>query len=144
MHAPGAPGWHLASKETPDKHPRYTLRPSFLTTNSRKYFMQNAGKLVKSIAAMQLKMAQVQKELAAAEFTGKAANGLVELVVNGQGEALRATMSPAVRDEDADTIAALFVVAFNDANRQKEAMSKSKLAGVGAGLIPTGFKLPGF
>lgn len=104
--------------------------------------MQNVGKLVKDLAAMQAKMTKVQAEISAAEFTGKAANGLVEVVVNGKGETLRAAMNPAVRDEDADTIAALFVVAFNDAHRQKEELSKSKLAGIGAGLLPMGFKLP--
>lgn len=104
--------------------------------------MLNPGKLVKDLAAMQLKMAKLQAEIAAAEFTGKAASSLVEVVVNGKGETLRATMNPAVRDEDAETIAALFVVAFNDAHRQKEELSKSKLAGVGAGLLPMGFKLP--
>lgn len=105
--------------------------------------MQNAGKMFKSIAAMQMKMDQVQKELAAATFTGTSANGLVQVVVSGKGDALSATMNPAVRDEDADTIAALFVVAINDANRQKEALAASKLKGIGAGLLPTGFKLPG-
>ena len=103
--------------------------------------MHNPGKFVKDLAAMQVRMAKLQAEIAAAEFTGRAASGLVEVVVNGKGETLRATMSPAVRDEDAETIAALFVVAFNDAHRQKEELSKSKLSGVGAGLLPMGFKL---
>lgn len=106
--------------------------------------MQNAGKMVKAIATMQHNMDKVQKELGAAEFTGLAANGLVQIVVTGKGEVMRASMNPAVRDEDADTIAALFVVAFNDAHRQKEVMAKAKLASVGAGLLPMGFKLPGF
>jgi DNA-binding YbaB/EbfC family protein len=104
--------------------------------------MQHPGKLMKSIAAMQANMTRIQAEIAASEFNGKAANGLVEVVVNGKGETLRATMNPAVKDEDAETIAALFVVAFNDAHRQKEELSKSKLSGIGAGLIPAGFKLP--
>lgn len=104
--------------------------------------MNNPGKLVKAIAAMQASMTKVQAEIASTEFTGKAASGLVEVTVNGKGETLRASMNPAVRDEDADTISALFVVAFNDAHRQKEELSKQKLSKIGAGLLPTGFKLP--
>lgn len=105
--------------------------------------MQNVGKMVKAIAAMQQNMDKVQKELANSQFTGTSANGLIEVVVNGKGEALTATMNPAVRDEDAETIAALFVVAFNDANKKKEVLAAAKLKGVGAGLLPTGIKLPG-
>lgn len=104
--------------------------------------MQNVGKLTKALNAMQQSMAKIQKELAASEFTGKAANGLVEVVVLGTGEALRATMHESLRSEDAETIAALFVVALNDANKQKEALSKSKLAAFGGGALPFGLKLP--
>lgn len=105
---------------------------------------QNFGKMAKALVSMQQKMDAAQKELAAAEFTGSAASGLVQIVVTGQGEVLRAKMNPAVRDEDADTIADLFVVAFNDAHRQKEALAKTKLASMGTGLLPGGLKLPGF
>lgn len=105
--------------------------------------MQNAGKMVKAMAAMQQNVNRIQKELGETEYTGNAA-GLVQVVVKGEGQVLSAKMNPAVRDEDADTIAALFVVAFNDAHRQKEVLAKSKLATVGAGLLPMGFKLPGF
>jgi nucleoid-associated protein EbfC len=103
---------------------------------------QNFGKMAKALVAMQAKMDATQKELAAAEFTGSAASGLVQVVVTGQGEVRRATMNPAVRDEDAETIADLFVVAFNDAHRQKEELAKAKLASMGSGLLPTGLKLP--
>ncbi len=104
--------------------------------------MNNPGKMVKAMASMQANMTRIQAEIAASEFTGKAANGLVEVVVNGKGETLRASMNPAVRDEDAETIATLFAVAFNDAHRQKEETSQAKLKGIGAGLLPAGFKLP--
>lgn len=105
--------------------------------------MQNPGKLVKALAAMQQNMAKIQKDMEATEFTGKSANGLIEIVVSGKGETKSAKMNPALRDEDADTIAALFVVAFNDAYKQKEAKAAAQLKGVGAGLLPVGISLPG-
>jgi DNA-binding YbaB/EbfC family protein len=105
--------------------------------------MQNVGKIVKSLATMQLNVAKIQKELAASEFTGSAAGGLVEVDTTGDGVVLRARMNPAVRDEDAETIAALFVVAMNNATSQKEELAKSKMPGISAGLLPAGFKIPG-
>ena len=105
--------------------------------------MQNPGKLVKALASMQKNMAKIQNDLEASQFTGKSANGLVEVVVSGKGETLSSKMNPALRDEDAETIAGLFLVAFNDAYKQKEAKAAAQLKGVGAGLLPIGINLPG-
>jgi nucleoid-associated protein EbfC len=89
--------------------------------------------LLAAAQQMQAQLMDAQQELADAEVEGSAGGGLVTAVVNGQGELLDLTISPAAIDtasaeETAQTIADLVLAAVRDANRvagelQQEAMN---------------------
>lgn len=104
--------------------------------------MQNPGKLIKAMTAVQANVTKIQKELAETQFEGKAGGGLVKVVVTGKGEAVSANIDAEVLKEDAETVADLFVAAFNDAANQKEALAKDKFKSVAGGLLPAGIALP--
>jgi nucleoid-associated protein EbfC len=97
--------------------------------------------LIKTLTSAQLAMKKVKDELKVTEFVGVAGGGLVRLTVNGQGKALAAQVDAAVLQEDADTVAALFVTALNAANEKKEAVTAEKLKGAASKLLPAGFNI---
>jgi len=103
---------------------------------------------------MQEQLMNAQQALADAEVTGTAGGGLVKATVNGQGELLDLSISPAAVDpgdaeETARTIADLVLAAVRDAyraaeNLQQQQMGPFAAAMQGAGLpgAPGGLDLP--
>ena len=103
---------------------------------------------------MQEQLMHAQQALADAEVTGTAGGGLVKATVNGQGELLDISISPAAVDpadeeETARTIADLVLAAVRDAYRSAEALQQQQMgpfaaAMQGAGLpgMPGGLDLP--
>ena len=103
---------------------------------------------------MQEQLMNAQQALADAEVTGTAGGGLVKATVNGQGELLDLSISPAAVDpgdaeETARTIADLVLAAVRDAyraaeNLQQQQMGPFAAAMQGAGLpgVPGGLDLP--
>ena len=93
--------------------------------------------MMKSIATLQSKMQEVQKEIQASTFEGSAVNGLVKVEINGLGEVTRSSISPTLlKDADADLIADAFGAALNTAVRIKDAATKEKLAAATKGALP--------
>ena len=100
---------------------------------------------------MQEQLMNAQQALADAEVTGTAGGGLVEAIVNGQGELLDLSIQAAAVDtsdpeETARTIADLVLAAVRDAYRGAEALQQQQMgpfaaAMSGAGL-PGGLNLP--
>lgn len=103
----------------------------------------NPKNLLGSLVKMQQQMAIIQKDAEAAQFTGVAQNGLVQVIMAGTGELKRVVVDPAVMAEDAETLEALVLVASADAYKQKEAFAKERLSKVAGGLMPMGIKVPG-
>jgi DNA-binding YbaB/EbfC family protein len=105
--------------------------------------MNGSGKLVKALAAMQVNMAKIQKEIETTVFTGEAAGGMLKIGINGKGEASDIVVSPELLKEAPDMVADVIAAAVNDAHRRKDAFSKQKLKGVAGNLLPVGFNIPG-
>jgi nucleoid-associated protein EbfC len=103
---------------------------------------------------MQEQLMHAQQALADAEVTGTAGGGLVKATVNGQGELLDISISPAAVDpadaeETARTIADLVLAAVRDAYRSAEDLQQQQMgpfaaAMQGAGMpgMPGGLDLP--
>src|SRR5271163_433834 len=110
---------------------------------------------------MQEQLMNAQQALADAEVAGTAGGGLVKATVNGQGELLDLSISPAAVDQDdaeetARTIADLVLAAVRDAYRSAEdlqqqqmgpfaaAMSGGGMPGMPGGMpgMPGGLNLP--
>ena len=101
---------------------------------------------------MQEQLMHAQQALADAEVTGTAGGGLVKATVNGQGELLDLSISPAAVDPDdaeetARTIADLVLAAVRDAYRSAEDLQQQQMgpfaAAVSGGGLPGGLNLPG-
>ena len=113
--------------------------------------------LLAAAQQMQDQLMNAQRELADAEVEGTAGGGLVTARVNGQGDLVDLTISPAVIDagepaETAETVADLVLAAVRDAYRAAAELQQEKmgplaagLGGLGAGVgLPDLPGLPGF
>ena len=88
---------------------------------------------------MQEQLMNAQQALADAEVTGTAGGGLVKATVNGQGELLDLSISPAAVDPDdaeetARTIADLVLAAVRDAYRSAEDLQQQQMGPVAAAM----------
>lgn len=100
----------------------------------------NQKAMMRQIQQMQAAMAQAQAELAEAEVTGQAGNGLVSVVCTGAGEWRSVTIDPKLIDpDDPDMLQDLVLAALNDAKANAERMQQERL-----GPLTQGLSLPGF
>ncbi|MCK5649622.1 MAG: YbaB/EbfC family nucleoid-associated protein [Gammaproteobacteria bacterium] len=100
------------------------------------------GGLMKQAQKMQEDMQKSQAELANMEVNGEAGGGMVTVVMTGRHDIRRVNIDDSVMD-DKEMLEDLLAAAVNDAVRQIEKESKSKMSGMTDGLnLPPGFKLP--
>jgi DNA-binding YbaB/EbfC family protein len=95
---------------------------------------------------MQEQLIAAQAELAAAEVTGQAGNGLVQVTMTAAGEVRSVRIDPKVVDpDDVDTLQDLVVGALHDAARAAQQMQAEKMGPLAGGLGDAGgLGLPGF
>ncbi len=105
--------------------------------------------LLAAAQQMQDQLMNAQRELADAEVEGTAGGGLVTARVNGQGDLVDLTISPAVIDarepaETAETVADLVLAAVRDAYRAAAELQQEKMGPLAAGLggLGAGVGLP--
>ena len=105
--------------------------------------MTNLGKMMKQAQELQGRMADLQEQLAQLEITG-AAGGIVEVILNGKGEARKFKIDPAaVNAEDTEMLEDLLLAAFNDAKSKQEQAMREKMSALTGGLpLPPGMALP--
>jgi len=106
--------------------------------------MKNLGEMMRQAQQMQQRMQEMQERLAETEVTGRAGAGMVEITLNGKGEAKRARIDPSLaRPEEAEVLEDLVVAAINDAKAKVDAHSQEEMAKLTGGLkLPPGIKLP--
>ena len=98
---------------------------------------------MKQAQELQGRMADLQEQLAQLEITG-AAGGMVEVTLNGKGEARKFKIDPAaVNTEDTEMLEDLLLAAFNDAKSKQEQAMREKMSALTGGLpLPLGMALP--
>jgi hypothetical protein len=108
--------------------------------------------LLAAAQQMQDHLMSAQQELADAEVEGTSGGGLVKARVNGQGELVDLTISPAAIDpadpaETAQTVADLVLAAVNNAYRAVGELQQEKMGPLAAGLgqpgVPGVPEIPG-
>ncbi len=106
--------------------------------------MKNFGNMMKQAQEMQSKMQEMQDQLADVEVTGSAGGGLVEVTLNGKGEARRTKIDPSLVGEgDSDMLEDLIVAAINDARAKVDAQMRERMSELTGGLqLPPGMQLP--
>ena len=104
---------------------------------------QLAG-LMKQATAMQENMKKAQEELANAEVEGVSGSGLVKVTMSGKHIVKRVAIDPSLLADDKDMLEDLVAAAFNDATRQLEVASETKMGAVSKGMpgLPGGMKFP--
>ena len=96
---------------------------------------------------MQEQLIAAQAELASAEVTGQAGNGLVQVTMTAAGEVRAVRIDPKVVDrDDVDTLQDLVVGALHDAARAAQELQAEKMGPLAGGLggESGGLGLPGF
>ena len=95
---------------------------------------------------MQEQLLAAQAELASAEVTGQAGNGLVQVTTTAAGEVLAVRIDPQVVDpDDVDTLQDLVVGALQDAALAAQQLQAEKMGPLAGGLGDAGgLGLPGF
>jgi len=106
--------------------------------------MKNLGNLLKQAQEMQTRMQEMQAQLAQAEVTGTAGAGMVQVTLNGKGEARAVKIDPSLIDpNEAEVLEDLILAAFNDARAKVEAHTAEQMQKLTGGLqLPPGLKLP--
>ena len=107
--------------------------------------MTGLGNIVKQAQAMQERMQEAQKELAATEVCGQAGGGLVKVTMTCRFDARKIEIDPKLfggdGDDDREVLEDLIAAAINDATRKSEKISQEKMGGLAANL--PGLHLPG-
>ncbi len=106
--------------------------------------MKNLGQMMKQAQQMQAKMAELQEQLAAAEMTGVAGGGMVQVTMNGKGELRGVKIDPALANpQDIEVLEDLIVAAAQDAKSKVEAYVAEEMQKLTGGLsLPPGMSLP--
>lgn len=93
---------------------------------------------------MQKKMEEMQQKLAETEVTGQAGGGMVQVVLNGKGQARKVVIDAKLVDpNDKEVLEDLIVAAINDAKSQSEVKMNEEMGKLTGGLgLPPGLKLP--
>ncbi|MDH4275148.1 MAG: YbaB/EbfC family nucleoid-associated protein [Gammaproteobacteria bacterium] len=101
------------------------------------------GDLMKQAQQMQANLQKAQQEIANIEVTGNAGGNMVSIVMTGKHDVKRVTIDPNLMKEDKEMLEDLIAAAFNDAVRQLEQTTQSKMSALTSGMnLPPGFKLP--
>jgi DNA-binding YbaB/EbfC family protein len=97
--------------------------------------LANLGSLVKQAQEMGSRMQAVNDELKTKRATGTAGGGLVEVDVNGLGEALAVRIDPSlVAKGDREMIEDLLPAAFNAAQQKAKQLHKEALESLTGGM----------
>lgn len=108
--------------------------------------MKDRQRMMKQMQQMAADLQKAQDELANTEFNGRAGGGAVEVVVSGDQEIRKVTISPDIFDgepdqDDIDMLADAVAAAVNDALNKARDAQQQALGPLAGGL--GGLGLPG-
>ena len=106
--------------------------------------MKNFGEMMKKAQEFQSKMAGIQEEMAGMEVTGSSGGDMVQVTLNGKGDACKLKIDPVlVVPEDSKVLEDLILSAFNSAKGKAEKVMQERMSELTGGLgLPPGMKLP--
>lgn len=95
----------------------------------------NMSNLMKQAQRMQRQMEEAQKQLEEMTFEGTAGGGAVKVEVTGKKEVTAVTIAPdAVDPDDVEMLQDLILAATNEALKQVDSASESKMGAISGGL----------
>ena len=91
------------------------------------------AKKKKQAKKLQEQFMDMQNKMQTAEFTGTAGNGLVTVILNGEGDIKHLDIKPdCVDPDDVEGLVLLITAAFKDANAKAKAASQQGMPDLGA------------
>ncbi len=103
------------------------------------------GDILKQAQKMQEKMQQTQDELANIIVEGSSGGGMVTTTANGKQEIIGIKIDKEVVDpEDVEMLEDLVLAAVNQALEKAQETANQEMGKVTGGMMPPGFKMPGF
>ena len=94
----------------------------------------NQAAQMAQIQTLQSKMQAAQAEIEETEVEATAGGGAVKVVANGKHEIVSVVIDPEVAKDDVEMLQDLIVAACNEAMRQIDEMSESKMGSITGGL----------
>ena len=106
--------------------------------------MKDIGGLMKSMQAMQLKVAETQKKMETLTADGQSGGGLVKLSLQGENKLTDISIDKSLLvPDDVEILEDLIKAAFEDARKKldenRKGMEKDLMGGLN---LPPGFKMP--
>ena len=99
--------------------------------------------LISQAKKMQEKMQEAQTNLKKIEVEGVAGGNSVTVVLNGDGELVKISLSDNVLKEPKEIIEDLIVAAHNNAKQELKKRTSEEISKITGGVdLPPGFKLP--
>ena len=105
--------------------------------------MTNFSEMLSKAKAMQDKMKEAQDQIKKIEVEGKASGNLVTVILSGDYELKKISISEEAKKESREIINDLIIAAYNNAKDNLKKKSAEELAKITGGLnLPSDFKLP--
>ena len=105
--------------------------------------MKDFSDMLSKAKAMQDKMKEAQEQIKKIEVEGVSGGNLVKVVLTGDYELKKITLSDEAKKENQEIINDLIVAAYNNAKENLKKKSSEELSKITGGLnLPTDFKLP--
>ena len=106
--------------------------------------MKDIGGLMKSMQAMQMKVAETQKKMETLTADGQSGGGLVKLTLQGENKLSEISIDKSLLvPDDVEILEDLIKAAFEDARKKldenRKGMEKDLMGGLN---LPPGFKMP--
>lgn len=96
--------------------------------------MANLGKIMKQAQEMQRQMEAVQAELNETVLEESSGGGAVKVTITGHSELQSLTIDPDFLKEDAETVQATILQAFQAATEKAKALQQEKMGSVTQGM----------
>ena len=106
--------------------------------------MVDIGELMKGAQSVQARLQEVDERLKAAEVSGTAGGGLINVTMTGKGDVVRISIEPTLfESKDVQVVEDLLVAALEDGRKKSEALAQEEMSKITGGLsLPFGGKLP--
>ena len=105
--------------------------------------MNDFSKIIDQAKNLQSKMRESQEKIKKIEAEGISGGGTVKVLLNGDGELIKLTISPETMKENKEIVEDLIIAAHSDAKLKLKSKTSEELSKITGGVtLPPGFKWP--
>ena len=104
--------------------------------------MTDFSKILDQAKELQAKMKESQEKIKKIEVVGVSGGGIVEVILNGEGDINKINLSPELLKEDKTLIEDLVKAAHNNAKSQLKSKTSEEISKATGGIDIPGFKWP--